>query len=134
MFFELDDKAHLPGVFECLGNGSVSSACIFANGPTADQYVCTPTKFLHRFNNSRSAFTACRTHGYDLGLHLNLTAGRSITSVSSITDEAGNFLGKLGLRDRIMQQAVLENDLAAEIQAQLRCESYFCPACNPCTV
>jgi len=30
-------NAHLLGIFECLSNGSVSSACIFANGPTADR-------------------------------------------------------------------------------------------------
>ncbi len=28
---------NLLGIFECLSNGSVSSACIFANGPTADR-------------------------------------------------------------------------------------------------
>lgn len=73
--------------------------------------------------NACSAFALSRAHGYDIGLHLNLTAGRSIGPPSSITDATGNFLGKHGLRDGIMRRVVSENDIAAEIQAQMRYES-----------
>ena len=82
---------------------------------------------------SCSAFATCLQRGYDLGLHLNLTAGRSITSGSSISDTSGVFLGKVGLRESIKRHAVSEEDVAAEIQAQMRCEWPFTPKCliNP---
>jgi hypothetical protein len=68
-----------------------------------------------------SAFATCLEHGYDLGLHLNLTSGRSITSGPSISDPSGIFLGKVGLRESIKRHTVCEEDIAVEIQAQLRC-------------
>jgi predicted glycoside hydrolase/deacetylase ChbG (UPF0249 family) len=46
----------------------------------------------------------------------------SITSGPSITDSTGRFLGKVGLRESIKCHAVSEEDIAAEIQAQLKCE------------
>jgi hypothetical protein len=39
------------------------------------------------------------------------------------------FLGKAGLRERIKRHAVSEEDIAAEIQAQLRCEWLFSAKC-----
>jgi predicted glycoside hydrolase/deacetylase ChbG (UPF0249 family) len=83
---------------------------------------------------SCSAFATCLEHGYDLGLHLNLTAGRSITSGSSISDTSGVFLGKVGLRESIKRLAVSEEDVAAEIQAQLRFELPFITKCLSCSI
>ena len=91
------------GILQCLADGYISSACVLPNGSTADRALAT-----------------CVQRGFDVGLHLNLTAGRSLASPSTITDAAGMFLGKQGLRQAIASGAVDELHVAIEIRAQVK--------------
>lgn len=91
------------GILQCLADGFVSSTCVLANGATA-----------------ASALSTCLQRGHDVGLHLNLTAGRSLAPPSSITDVTGMFLGKQGLRQAIARGDVDEMDVANEIRAQVK--------------
>lgn len=70
------------GIFRCFEQGIVTSVSLLANGP----------------HFTEAAREAARL-GLPLGVHLNLSEGRSLSGViTGLTDEAGEFPGKANLR------------------------------------
>lgn len=71
------------GIFCCFEEGIVTSASLLANGP-----------------NFVAAAREARQLGLPLGVHLNLSEGEALTgAISGLTDSAGMFPGKGGLRN-----------------------------------
>ena len=94
------------GIFLAFQNGCVTSASLIVNG----------------FTSNTAAKEAIRL-GLPLGLHLNLTEGEPIAkSVHSIVVRNGDvsvFRGKLGFRIACEKGQVEENEVEAEILAQI---------------
>lgn len=92
------------GIFRAHRCGIVTSASVLPNGPSTTRAV-------------REALRA----GLPLGVHLNLSEGKSLTGpISGFTDAAGHFPGKQPLRERLISTSGL--DLAAvrqELHAQI---------------
>lgn len=53
-----------------------------------------------------------------IGLHFNITEGKSMMGVSTVTDKNGEFLGKIPLNKKVTLGNVNLNDIEAELNAQ----------------
>lgn len=95
------------GILQCFSTGIVTSASLLANGPT----------FV-------SAATAALEVGLPLGVHLNLSEGRSLSGViPGLTSSDGTFPGKEGLRRLFatgkVDRLALSRELAMQIERVL---------------
>lgn len=54
-----------------------------------------------------------------IGLHFNLVRGKSLTGVSTLTDQDKNFFSRRELFKRILKKKINPNDIRAEFLAQL---------------
>ncbi|MGK7394489.1 MAG: carbohydrate deacetylase [Candidatus Cyclobacteriaceae bacterium M3_2C_046] len=92
------------GIIHCYHQGLVSDFSFMYNKDHFDQSVT----FFHE-----SRIKAC-------GLHVNLTVGKSLTGVNSLTDFSGNFrpLGQQMIK--IITGAISEIDLYHEIKHQIK--------------
>jgi predicted glycoside hydrolase/deacetylase ChbG (UPF0249 family) len=102
-----DDGGFRPGkddaILRCARAGVVRSVSVMANGATAGGFV----------KRGRDA-------GLDLGLHLNLTEGRSLggASARSLTDAEGRFLGKAEAWRRAAAGELDADELRREVRSQ----------------
>ena len=95
------------GIFRAFREGPVSSASLLANGPSF-----------------AAAAATARDRGLPTGVHLNLSEGAALAGpIPGLTDAAGNFLGKAGLRQRLaagdLPLAALRRELQAQIERTL---------------
>ncbi len=91
------------GIFRCFDQGIVTSASLLANGPSF-----------------AAAAREARWQEVPLGVHLNLSEGRALTgAIAGLTDSLGNFPGKPGLRNILLQGELdlvaVRRELAAQI-------------------
>jgi predicted glycoside hydrolase/deacetylase ChbG (UPF0249 family)/glycosyltransferase involved in cell wall biosynthesis len=91
------------GILELFAAGAITSASLLVNGSSAA-------------TGAAGAVAA----GLPLGLHLNLSEGRCLGSitVNSLTDADGKLLGKPGFRQALAERQVRQEDLVCEIRAQ----------------
>lgn len=91
------------GIFAAFTRGIVTSASLLANGSTF----------------TRAAREA-RTCSLPTGVHLNLSEGRSLTGViQGLTDPAGNFPGKIALRNILVTGTFDSVGIHRELLAQI---------------
>jgi chitin disaccharide deacetylase len=91
------------GIFNAYFAGAITSASLLPNGPSAAEAACT-----------------AKDCSLPLGVHLNLSEGRSLTgAIGGLTDDRGNFPGKDGLRQRLAAGRVDAEAMAAELRAQV---------------
>jgi len=91
------------GIFFAFRHGIVTSASLLVNGPG--------------FAPAAREALAC---GLPTGVHLNLSEGKSLTgAIPGLTDAAGNFPGKAGLRNVLLNgsfdQAAVHRELLVQI-------------------
>ncbi len=91
------------GIFRCVEQGIVTSASLLANGPS----------FV-------TAAREARWMELPLGVHLNLSEGRALTgTIAGLTDSAGIFPGKSGLRKKLAQGTPDLDGVRRELAAQI---------------
>jgi predicted glycoside hydrolase/deacetylase ChbG (UPF0249 family) len=91
------------GIFTAFRHGIVTSASLLANGPS--------------FAAAAREAIDC---GLPVGVHLNLSEGSSLTgTIAGLTDAAGNFPGKTGLRGILrngsFDQAAVHRELLVQV-------------------
>ena len=91
------------GVIEAFNNAQVSSTTLMVNTPGTEHAVGLAE--LHP------------TLG--VGLHFNLTEGRSLTSASSLVDPSGTFYSRPRLLRRLLKRTVDMDHIRIEFEAQL---------------
>ena len=99
------NKYRSRGIIELMKKGIITSASVLANGECTSEYLL----IAKRENIAYTKF----------GAHLNLTEGLALTGSSSLTDENGRMLGKVGLRRRILLNGIQREDVESEIRAQI---------------
>ena len=100
------NAARSRGTIEALRTGLVQSVSLLVNG------AC-PEAMLREAVRDVPSFTPAQ-----VGLHLNLTEGPSLTGVSTLTDADACFVGKVALRERVAAGTVAAAHVAAEAAAQ----------------
>lgn len=91
------------GIVQCYKHGAVTCASVMMNG-----------------YNVISAVEQAAKLGMPIDLHLNLTEGRPVgKACSSLTDEDGFMLGKMGLRAAMENKYIDFKEVKEEIQVQI---------------
>lgn len=91
------------GIFAAFTRGIVTSASLLANGPS--------------FDTVAPEALACKL---PLGVHLNLSEGKALTgAIAGLTDAAGNFPGKVALRQILVAGAFDANGVRRELLTQI---------------
>jgi predicted glycoside hydrolase/deacetylase ChbG (UPF0249 family) len=91
------------GILEAFRHGIVTSASLLANGPSFD-----------------TAVIQAKTAGLPVGVHLNLSDGRTLTGpIAGLTDAQGNLPGKTWLRHHLADDSCSLTAIRAELSAQI---------------
>jgi len=107
VIFNADDfgfsKGVNKGVAYCMKKGIVSSTSLLTNMPSTE-----------------NAFSMIKKNKIkDVGIHLNISIGRSINGKSSLTDNKGNFIGAYLLHLKLLFKFVRFNDIEDEFKSQI---------------
>eukprot|EP00754_Rhynchopus_humris_P006438 Rhum_TRINITY_DN13104_c0_g1::Rhum_TRINITY_DN13104_c0_g1_i3::g.57062::m.57062 len=100
------NAARSRGTIEALRKGFVQSVSLLVNGACPEEMLREAVRDVPSFTPSQ------------VGLHLNVTEGPSLTGVSTLTDADARFVGKVALRERVAAGTVAAADVAAEATAQ----------------
>lgn len=106
-----DDFGYCPrrnqGIVDCFQAGGLSNVSLLVNAAAAKE----------------AADLAKRYH-IPIGLHANLSEGvpvcEGLQAVSTLVDQRGVFLGKMGFRQALQQDRLSMNQVEAELRAQVR--------------
>ena len=91
------------GIFSAFTEGIVTSASLLANG-----------------SNFVAAVAQAQACTMPVGVHLNLAEGPALTGpIPGLTDAAGNFPGKTGLRSLLLDGCPNETGIREELLAQI---------------
>ena len=86
------------------------------------QGIVTQASLLPNMPHSIAAASVARQNGMPIGLHLNLTEGRPLSSpfkVQSLVGPDGNMLGKLGFTQACKAGTIKISDVITELQEQI---------------
>lgn len=107
VIFNADDfgfsKGVNKGVAHSIKKGVVSSTSLLTNMPSTEDAFSIIKK-----NNLK-----------EIGVHLNITDGKSLTGRSSITDKKGNFIGAYNLLLKLFLNKISTGDLKEEFKHQI---------------
>ena len=95
-------KAVSDSIIKVFKIGNLSSTTIMINMPATDYAINLAKKY----------------YSLGIGLHFNITEGRSVVGKSSLTNENGYFLGKMNLIKKILSNNLNLDDINNELYVQ----------------